>query len=105
MRQYLPALKAHLLFKRTVPRDRVEDILQGFVVDKVVEHHLLSRATRKKGKFRTFLLTVLDRYVIDQQRRENAQRRRPDRGWAANGQDCADDGCEAACAVDPFEVE
>jgi len=36
LRQYLPALRAHLLARR-VPADRVDDLLQGFVADKVIE--------------------------------------------------------------------
>jgi RNA polymerase sigma-70 factor (ECF subfamily) len=53
----------------------MEDVLQGFISSKVLEADLLGRADRTKGKFRTFLVTALDRYVISQRRYEHADKR------------------------------
>src|SRR4051794_11467498 len=61
--RYLPALRAHLLAARRVPPDRIEDTLQAFVTDKVIEQNLLAHADREKGKFRSFLVSTFDRYV------------------------------------------
>lgn len=75
--RYLPALKAHLVLKKGIDAEYAEDVLQGFVADKVIQRNLLAAATRRKGKFRTFLLTALDRYAWNRLRDENAKKRRP----------------------------
>src|SRR5688572_32516631 len=68
--QYLTPLRAHLLHDRRLPAQEADDLLQGFVADKVLESELLARATPEKGRFRTFLLVALDRYVSNQLRNE-----------------------------------
>jgi DNA-directed RNA polymerase specialized sigma24 family protein len=65
LRAYLPALRAHLVIRRRVHPDRADDLLQGFCSDQVLEKDLVPRAERDRGKFRTFLLTALDRYAIN----------------------------------------
>src|SRR5688572_9796339 len=75
LRRYLPALRAHLLIRRSVPRDQVDDVLQEFIAGKILEADIIDRADRTKGKFRTFLLTALDRYVISRRRHDNAEKR------------------------------
>ena len=64
LRRYVPALRAHLVVQKRVPRDAAADLIQGFVCDKVVEQGLLAGADRCKGKFRSFLRTALDRAGI-----------------------------------------
>jgi RNA polymerase sigma-70 factor (ECF subfamily) len=66
--RYLPALRAYLQVQRRLPHDRASDLLQSFVAERVLERDLLARADQSRGKFRTFLLTALQRYVIDQAR-------------------------------------
>jgi len=83
LRRYLPAMEAHLGQKR-LPHDRVADLLQGFVSDKIVEQNLLARADRERGRFRTFLLTSLQHYVIDQFRQDSSSRRSPEGGPPAS---------------------
>jgi hypothetical protein len=77
LRRYLPAMRAHLLLQRQIPRDQVEDLLQGFVSDQIVEQNLLAYAQRQKGKLRSFLLVALNRYVAAQFRHAAAQKRCP----------------------------
>lgn len=77
LRRYLPALRAHLLIRRVAPAGQVDDLLQGFVADKVVGRHLIAEVRREKGKFRTFVAVALDRYVVSQLRRERSTLRRP----------------------------
>jgi RNA polymerase sigma-70 factor (ECF subfamily) len=79
LHQYIPALRAHLVFEKRLPRERADDILQGFITDKILEKDLIKRVDRKKGKFRTFLLRALDNYLISVLRRENADKRAPER--------------------------
>jgi hypothetical protein len=75
LRRYLPALRAHLRRRKGVASHEVEDVLQGFVLSKVLEGELFAHADRLIGKFRTLLLTALDRYLISQRRYESAAKR------------------------------
>jgi RNA polymerase sigma-70 factor (ECF subfamily) len=43
---------------------------------------LIQQANQAKGKFRTFLLTALDRYVTSIYRKETAKKRLPEKGLA-----------------------
>jgi DNA-directed RNA polymerase specialized sigma24 family protein len=63
LRRYLPAMKSHLVRRLRIEPDRAEDLLQGFIVRKILEYDLLSRADKSRGKFRTLLLTSLDNFV------------------------------------------
>ena len=58
--RYLPALRAHLVRRLRFTPDEAEDLLQGFIADKVVERGLVARADRRRGRFRTFLLAALE---------------------------------------------
>lgn len=75
VRLYAPALHAHLMHRHQCDKHRADDLLQGFLADKVLEQRLIGYADPKRGRFRTFLLTALDRYVIDQHRHDSAQKR------------------------------
>lgn len=75
LRQYGPALRAYLVGRRRVPPDRADDLLQGFLTSRVVEQQIVRRADRTRGRFRTFLLTALDRYAVDEHRRDAAAKR------------------------------
>jgi RNA polymerase sigma-70 factor (ECF subfamily) len=76
-RLYCPALRAHLLQSLRCDEHRAEDLLQGFLADKMLGHGLIGQADPQRGRFRTFLLAALDRYVIDAHRRESARKRSP----------------------------
>ena len=60
LRRYLPALRAHLIYRRRFAPERADDLVQEFVADKIVEKDLIARADQQLGKFRTFLLTALE---------------------------------------------
>ncbi len=97
LERYLPALRAHLVFKKGVPADEAEDILNEFISRKVLENDLLRQADHRKGRFRTFLLTALDRFLIDLSRRTDRR---------VTSCSVEADGTERAYAeVDPFDVE
>jgi RNA polymerase sigma-70 factor (ECF subfamily) len=74
---YLPALKAHLTVAMRIDPHRADDLLQGFLADKVLQQNIISQADRGRGKFRTFLLTALERFAVDEFRRESAKSRSP----------------------------
>jgi RNA polymerase sigma-70 factor (ECF subfamily) len=80
LQQYLPALKEYLLVQFRVDPAQADDLLQSFVLDKVLKAGLLSHADRQRGKFRTFLLNTLTNFVISEQRRATAGKRAPQHG-------------------------
>ncbi|CAN5710980.1 sigma factor [soil metagenome] len=76
-RLYFRALRAHLLQRTNGDEHHADDLLQGFLADKVLEKRLIDHADPARGRFRTFLLTALDRYVIDAHRNAAARKRAP----------------------------
>lgn len=41
---YAPAMVGHLVHRKRLPPDRAEDLVQGFIADKVLEKRLVGRA-------------------------------------------------------------
>lgn len=100
--RYLPALRSHLIHsKRLQPAD-ADDVLQDFVAGKILERDLLAKANERLGKFRTFLLTALDRFLLNRIRDGKAQKRMA--GAAVNLGD-EDDAVPAGGRSDAFDVE
>lgn len=54
-----------------------KDLTQGFFHEVVIGRSLIQQADKAKGKFRTFLLTALDRYTRDVHQKETAGKRNP----------------------------
>ncbi len=77
VKQYQPALRSYLMARRRIGRHEADDLLQGFLADKVLDKQILTRADRSRGKFRTFLMTALERFAISQHRMQSASRRSP----------------------------
>jgi DNA-directed RNA polymerase specialized sigma24 family protein len=77
LQRYMPALRARLVIEKGIAPDKAGDLLSGFTADKILERNLISRADRSRGRFRTFLLTALDRYVVDEHRAAAAEKRKP----------------------------
>ena len=75
LKRYMPALHSYLVYRKKFDTHRADDLLQGFLLSKVVEHDLVKQARQEQGKFRTFLVTALSRYVISQIRLELAEKR------------------------------
>jgi DNA-directed RNA polymerase specialized sigma24 family protein len=73
VKTYLPVLRWHLLAGRIVARDRVDDLLQEFLVWKILERGILKMADREKGRFRTFLAISLDRFAINRSKSRRAE--------------------------------
>lgn len=74
--RYMPALRAHLLVTRRLDAHAADDLLQGFVAERVLDRGLLAKADPARGRFRAFLVTCLNRHVYDAFRHEHAARRR-----------------------------
>ena len=75
LKRYLPALQTYLERKRVCRRDQIDDLLQAFIADKVLQCNLLASANREKGKFRSLLLSSLNNFVIARWRSDNAAKR------------------------------
>jgi RNA polymerase sigma-70 factor (ECF subfamily) len=56
------------------PSEEAKDLCQGFFSD-LLERNFLRGVSPEKGRFRTFLLTVLKRYLINESERKRAQKR------------------------------
>ena len=61
--------------------ETAKDLTQGFFYEIVLGKRLPQQAREEKGRFRTFLLTALDRYVSNMYRYASTQRRRPHGGF------------------------
>lgn len=70
--RYLPALKYFLVRSDYCTPDAAEDLLQGFVLDRVILGRLIAKADRHRGKFRTLLLAALKNYAANVRRRRRA---------------------------------
>lgn len=75
--QYLPALRMHLLLDRHLPPTEADDLLQGFVTDKVIQDQILAQANQARGRLRNYLLAVLNNYSHQLHRHDHAQHRNP----------------------------
>lgn len=61
--------------------EKAKDLTQGFFYDVILGQDLIEKADQSKGRFRTFLLTALSRYALNETRNENAQKRKPKEGF------------------------
>jgi len=57
--------------------EEAKDLTQGFFHEVVLGRELISQADHAKGRFRTLLLTALDRYVVSVHRAQTAKKRAP----------------------------
>ncbi|NLX96013.1 MAG: hypothetical protein GXY83_07545 [Rhodopirellula sp.] len=99
----LPALRAHLIYGKRLREDRADDLLQEFVAAKVLEKDLFGRADRHLGKFRTFLLTALERFVWNCLRNDRAKKRAAGEGALAGGEDWTVDVSGGDCPSAEFD--
>jgi DNA-directed RNA polymerase specialized sigma24 family protein len=95
--RYLSALQAHLVYGKRLKPEDADDLLQEFVATKILEKQLIGRADAECGKFRTFLLTALDRFLIDRHREARAGKRSPGKDRLQT----LDDGAEPIQADGP----
>jgi RNA polymerase sigma-70 factor (ECF subfamily) len=66
------------LRRKGCSNEQAKDLTQGFFYEVALGRNLFAQADQKKGKFRTFLLTALDRYSRDVYEMDNAQKRKPE---------------------------
>ncbi len=76
---YLPALRSWVTRKFHIDEHQADDIVQEFVVSRILQKNLLKAASEQRGRFRSLLLSSLQRFVFDQFRAQNAAKRAPQR--------------------------
>ena len=74
---YWQPMYAHVRFKG-VNHQQAEDLVQEFSLQ-ILDNDLLSIADPARGKFRTLLLTALDRFTVSRFRYETAAKRAPEK--------------------------
>ena len=77
LRRYWRPLWVHLIYTKRFSESEADDVVQEFITSRILERDLLARVDRHKGKFRSFLLKSLDRFVIDRHRSQNAAKAAP----------------------------
>jgi hypothetical protein len=80
LKQYSLPLEVHLSLRFGVTKDQAADWLQSFILQRVLLGNMLNRASKNRGKFRTFLLNALDNFVVSELRRQATLRRSPTGG-------------------------
>jgi len=65
------------LRRKGYDNESAKDLTQGFFQEVVLGRELIQRADQTKGRFRTFLLTALDRYAIDIHEKRTSRKRTP----------------------------
>ena len=84
-------------------RDEAADLTQAFVCDVVLSRELLARADREKGRFRSYLLSALSRFLIDEHRARSSAARSP--GAPIASLDASEFSRSALDAAEPGPVE
>ena len=70
LERYYPVLQSHLIVRKRLEPHHVDDLLQGFVAERILERNFLAQADRVKGKFRSLLFRSLENFVVDQFRHD-----------------------------------
>ncbi len=65
------------LRQKNYDNEKAKDLTQGFFNEVVLGRALIQKADQSKGRFRTFLLTALNRYLISVREYETARKRIP----------------------------
>ena len=65
------------LRRKGYDNEQAKDLTQGFFHEIVLNLNLFGRADQSKGRFRSFLLYALNQYLMNEKRRETAQKNIP----------------------------
>src|SRR5580658_7027301 len=76
LRIYLPALRRHVVRRGMIQPQLVDDVLQEFLVSRILEKDIIRLADQGRGNFRTFLATALDRFLLNWLRYQSAAKRK-----------------------------
>ena len=65
------------LRRKGYDNEQAKDLTQDFFHEVVLNRSLIERVDPSKGRFRSFLLHALNQYLVDERRKETAQKRIP----------------------------
>jgi DNA-directed RNA polymerase specialized sigma24 family protein len=65
------------LRRKGYDNEQAKDLTQDFFHEVVLNRSLIERADQSKGRFRSFLLNALNKYLVDEKRKEQAKKRIP----------------------------
>jgi RNA polymerase sigma-70 factor (ECF subfamily) len=102
LRRYLGPLRSFLMARRRLNEHQADDVLQEFVCSKVLVHELMPRADRERGRFRTYLLTALERFTLNKLRDSAAYNRRAN---AADIENVPERAADDSAPIRSFEVD
>lgn len=91
---YQAAMLDHVRRRFRVETEMAQDIVQQFIVERLLEQNLLAKADRSRGKFRALLVTSLNNFCVDYFKRK-LNRPVPS--------DDVDDLDSAVDPIDPFD--
>ncbi len=74
---YRPVFVRHLVSHMRMSPDRAEDLVQTFLLEKVLDQNILRLASPKKGRFRSYILKAFSNFAISQLRQQQALKRGP----------------------------
>src|SRR4051812_38820201 len=63
--RYTPALRTYLVRSMGLDIDHAEDVLQQFILTKLVEQEVIQSAEQARGRFRSFLVATLERFALN----------------------------------------
>ena len=86
LERYWTPLNTRLVVWKRIAPEEAEDLVQGFIQEKVLQRNLLAVADGQRGRFRNLLATALDNYVATQWERRSAKKRSADHGVALDDQ-------------------
>jgi RNA polymerase sigma-70 factor (ECF subfamily) len=75
--RYRPALRNHVIARFRVSETDADDLVQGFLLRKVLRLEFLRQADQERGRFRNFLSRAVENFVLNEIRRDHAQKRVP----------------------------
>lgn len=104
VRLYRPVLVRHLVSHFRLSPDRAEDTVQAFLVEKVLVQNVVRQATPQRGRFRSFILTVLDHFATSRLRAQGALKRRVTERDVARLDDLPDMPQGGASVSDAFDA-
>jgi hypothetical protein len=102
--RYWPALKAHLVVKKHIDPNEADDLVQGFIENKVLERNLMAAADAGRGRFRNLLATALDNYVTSQMRMRSAAKRETQRAVSLDQEAYEQAAVTAGAFYDAFDL-
>ena len=100
LKLYYPALRGYLGSKWRMSPEQAEEFLQEFLTTKVIGENLIAQAVQDRGRFRSFIRTTLDDFIVTLIRRDALRKRSLAKGGLDAAELIADQGPDAPQAFD-----